>query len=74
MAKGMGQAIAKAAPAPSALKGAGGAYSEGESSPEDEDKAAKVSAMQEFMDAAGMVGDAETLCDLLERYLDIAGR
>lgn len=74
MAKGMGQAIAKAAPPPSALKGVGGGYSEGESSPEDEDKAAKVSAMQEFMDAAGMTGDAEQLAELFERYLDIAGR
>lgn len=72
MAKGIGSAIASKAPPPGMLKGMDGA-SEGESGPEDEDKAAKVSAMQEFMDAAGIAGDAQQLCELLDRYLAIAG-
>lgn len=35
----------------------------------DEDRAAEVSACQEFMDAAGIKGDADAVCDALKRFI-----
>lgn len=75
-----GKDIADRAPPPSKLKGYGSgggsaapeAAEEGEGD-EEETKAVAVSQMQEFMDAAGINGDAAELCRLLEQYLDTAG-
>lgn len=79
MAKGgIGVLIAKAVPPPDKLKGYGkDRPEEGDEEPGqtegDEDKEARVSMMQEFMDVCGMKGNAEEACDALERYLDAAG-
>lgn len=75
-----GKDIADKAPPPDKLKSyKGGGKSDDppavddEEEGEDEKSAVAVSQMQEFMDAAGIKGDAEELCRLLEQYLDTVG-
>lgn len=76
-----GKDIAAKAPPPDKLKDykAGGkgedpiVADDEEEEGEDEKSAVAVSQMQEFMDAAGLKGDAEELCRLLEQYLDTVG-
>ena len=71
-----GDDIASKVPPPDKLKKGGGAPMMGEETPAeeaDEDKAVRVSAMQELMDA--MKGDdAEAACEKLDTYLGIIGR
>lgn len=75
-----GKEIAEKAPPPGKLKGYGGASGDNVSASDDADaddeatkSAVAVSQFQEFMDAAGLTGDAETACKLLEQYLDTVG-
>lgn len=71
-----GKDIADRVPAPDKLKSGskeGGYEADDGASDEtaDEDKAARVSRMQEFMDALGLTGgDAADACDKLDQYLD----
>lgn len=73
-----GDDIADRVPPPDKLgKGGGRKPADGDEAPDeteaDEDKAARVSAMQEVLDAF-KGDDAEVACDKLDAYLDIVGR
>lgn len=72
-----GDDIADRVPSPDKLRKGVAKPMDGDEMPaeteDDEDKAVRVSAMQEFMDA--MKGDdPEAACDKLDAYLDIVGR
>ena len=72
-----GDDIIDRVPPPDKLPKGGSKMPDGDEAPgeseADEDKAVRVSAMQDFMDA--MKGDdAEAACDKLDAYLDIVGR
>jgi hypothetical protein len=75
-----GKDIASRVPPPGKLKRAkpaeGSAEEEaGETTDEEagEDEAANASLMQEFMDIAGLKGDAAESCKALDAYLEAAG-